>query len=87
MIIWEDAGLGRDDLIPVYEEDDRQRAKWGFQKHTPEEWLMYLTEEVGELAKAISENKYRGGPRVDIRDEAIEVATLALKIASMAVKP
>lgn len=65
------------------EENQRQLSKWGVQSHTLPEWLMYLTEEVGELAKAISEFMYRGGKSGDIYDEAIQAATLAVKIAEM----
>jgi NTP pyrophosphatase (non-canonical NTP hydrolase) len=64
-------------------ENLRQREKWGVQERTPFEWLAYLTEEVGELAKAISEKNYRDGCIANIIDEAIQVATLSLKIAEM----
>ena len=65
------------------EENKRQLLKWGVQNHTLPEWLMYLVEEVGELANAISEFMYRGGKSEDIYDEAIQAATLAVKIAEM----
>lgn len=59
----------------------RQLSKWGLQRHPPEEWMLYLTEEVGELAKAIAEDKYdRGGSPAAVVSEAIQVATLALTI-------
>jgi NTP pyrophosphatase (non-canonical NTP hydrolase) len=45
--------------------------------------MIYLTEEVGELAEAISEFEYRGGEKENIKKEAIQVATLAAKIAEM----
>jgi len=61
----------------------RQLTKWGIQTRTAFEWMTYLTEEVGELAKAISEVEYREGERAQIKKEAIQVATLALKIAEM----
>ena len=41
-------------------ENERQLAKWGVQDHHPFEWLAYCTEELGELAEAISEWQYRG---------------------------
>ena len=47
------------------------------------EWLAYLTEELGSLSKAVSEAYYRNGPWQRARQEAIQVATLALKIAEM----
>ena len=64
-------------------ENVRQLEKWGVQEHTLPEWLMFLTEEVGELAEAIAEFEYRKGAADKIRDEAIEVVTLGLKIAEM----
>ena len=67
-------------------ENFRQIAKWGNQTHSMFEWQNYLTEEVGELAKAISEHEYRNGTIEEIYDEAMQVATLAIKIAMM-IKP
>ena len=84
---WHDDGLFVSDIEKIHAENQRQLRKWGFQTHRPEEWLMYLTEEVGELAKAMSEYKYnRGGTAEDIEKEAVQVATLAAKMARMAVK-
>jgi NTP pyrophosphatase (non-canonical NTP hydrolase) len=65
------------------DENIRQVEKWGRQRRRGFEWLGFLTEEVGELSQAISENEFRQGPRENIRKEAIQVATLALKIAEM----
>ena len=67
----------------VWDEHHNQLNKWGVQIHTPFEWLAYTTEELGELAKAICEFEYRDGSSRDIAKEAIQVATLALKIAEM----
>lgn len=61
-----------------------QLNKWGVQTRSSFEWYCYLGEEVGELSKAISEFEYRRGPFGNIFNEAIQVATLALKIAEMA---
>jgi NTP pyrophosphatase (non-canonical NTP hydrolase) len=36
-------------------ERDRQDAKWGVQDHTDEHWLVILTEEIGEVARAMFE--------------------------------
>ena len=65
----------------VLTESDRQLSKWGTQNVTSFEWMTYLTEEVGELAQAINEFEYRQGCVADIVKEAIQVATLSLKIA------
>ena len=67
----------------VREEHGRQIMKWGTQNVTSFEWLAYLIEEVGELAEAISEYEYRDGLPGHIMTEAIQVATLALKIAEI----
>ena len=67
----------------VQYENFRQIEKWGIQDRTSFEWLTYLTEEVGELAQAISEYEYRGASTDNIFKEAIQVATLSLKIAEM----
>jgi NTP pyrophosphatase (non-canonical NTP hydrolase) len=67
----------------VWDENKRQIEKWGVQTRTPAEWMLYLTEEVGELAEAVSECEYRVGLYADVLKEAIHVATLALKIAEM----
>ena len=64
-------------------ENVRQLIKWRIQKRTSFEWLTYTAEELGELAKAISEYEYRSGTKKDVVFEAIQVATLALKIAEM----
>lgn len=83
--LWTDKGLitnGIADLIAS--ENSRQLEKWGIQSRNPFEWLAYITEEVGELSEAISEYTYRNGSIKDIKKEAIQVATLALKVAEMA---
>ena len=71
-------------LIPmVVAEHEHQIEKWGVQSKSPFEWMTNLTEEIGELAQAITEAEYNNGCLEDVRKEAIQVATLALKIAEM----
>ena len=70
-------------MSAVGKENFRHLEKWGIQNQTLPEWLMFLTEELGELAEAIAEFEYRKGAAWLIHDEAIQVATLALKIAEM----
>lgn len=65
------------------EENRRQLQKWGIQNRTAFEWLGYTTEELASLAKAINEHHYRGGSKEKVISEALQVATLALKIAEM----
>ncbi len=67
----------------VFAENVRQLEKWGIQDHEPFEWLGYATEEIGETAKAIGEFSYCGGLVEDVIKEAIQTATLMLKIAEM----
>lgn len=76
--------LSIDDLmLKILEENQRQIMKWGIQERTAAEWILYLTEEAGEVAKATCEWIYREGNPKEIVKEAIQVATLALKIAEM----
>lgn len=68
----------------VMAENLRQLKKWGVQRHTLPEWLMYLGEEVGELNQAAGDYYHGRASRTDkARAEAIQAATLALKIAEM----
>lgn len=67
----------------VMDENQNQLNKWGIQTHTPFEWLTYATEELGELAEAISECEYNNKPKGKVVKEAIQTATLCLKIAEM----
>jgi NTP pyrophosphatase (non-canonical NTP hydrolase) len=48
--------LMRDFTSFLTEERYRQDEKWGMQDHEGHAWIGILTEEVGELAKAINEN-------------------------------
>lgn len=67
----------------IHRENVRQLEKWGVQDHLPAEWLMFTTEELGELADAIGEYEYRGGLVENVVEEAIQTATLCIKIAEM----
>lgn len=67
----------------VLDENRRQLSKWGIQDHTSFAWMTILAEEAGSVAKAIGEFEYRGGAASKVVNEAIQVATLALKIAEM----
>ncbi len=70
-------------LGEIGDENLRQLDKGGIQDHEPFEWLGFATEELGETAKAIGEWSYRGGAARDVVKEAIQTATLMLKIAEM----
>ena len=76
-----DEMLNFDFTREIKTENINQIDKWGIQSQTLPEWLMFLTEEVGELAEAIAEFMYRDGKPEHLFTEAIQTATLALKIA------
>ncbi len=84
-IKYTDYGLSPSDRVieQVLNEDLAQLRKWGIQSKTAFEWMNHLTEEVGELARAIAEHHYADGTSREIVREAVQVATLALKIAKM----
>jgi NTP pyrophosphatase (non-canonical NTP hydrolase) len=67
----------------VFRENHRQIEKWGVQDHDPAWWLAFTTEELGELSEAISEYTFRGGLAENVVNEAVQTATLCLKIAEM----
>lgn len=66
----------------VIAEGDRQISLHGIQTRTLSEWMLFLTEEVGELSSAIQDVEYWNKDTEEIKKEAIQVATLALKIAN-----
>ena len=80
---WIDLGLNEKDIDKLLNEDQRQHIKWGIQQHDPYRWLAILVEEVGELAQAILKAEFENDITEKIEKEAIQVATLALKIAKM----
>lgn len=41
--------------MEVFDERERQDAKWGQQNHTPAGWLAVLMEEVGEAAQQVAQ--------------------------------
>jgi NTP pyrophosphatase (non-canonical NTP hydrolase) len=70
----------RHDSRPVLREVDRERARqdsiWGEQNHHPDYWLSILTEEVGEVARAICDRSW-----LSYREELIHVAAVAVSMA------
>ena len=55
----------------VADEMNRQREKWGVQRHHDERWLTILGEEFGEASKAILEDG-------DLDAELIQIAAVAI---------
>jgi hypothetical protein len=66
-------------LRDVRDERRRQDRKFGPPpaSHTPERWLTILTEETGELAEAILENRLDGPHGVKV--ELVHVAAVAVR--------
>lgn len=50
-------------LLMVVQENDLQLGKWGYQDHDPFYWMVFLTEEVGELAAEIAMSTGTGRTR------------------------
>jgi NTP pyrophosphatase (non-canonical NTP hydrolase) len=71
----------------IANENKEQLLKWGVQEATLQEWMLWLTEEVGELSESVSgliyNRKLQEKSKWFIKHEAIQVATLAVKIAEM----
>jgi hypothetical protein len=67
----------------ILDENVSQLGKFGIQDHESIEWMNILTEEHGELAKAINDFWFSDGSAYRVKQEAIQVATLALKIVEM----
>jgi hypothetical protein len=89
MIKYKDSELRTLDKLVTWikHENLTQIKKWGIQERTLPEWLMFLGEEVGELNEACAEFEYRNGDIDNIAKEALQVATLALKIMEIAQNP
>ena len=72
----------------VKKENENQIEKFGEQSHNFAEWNMILAEEVGELTKEMLEMHFGKAGEIEEHyksafTEAIQVSTLALKIAEM----
>jgi NTP pyrophosphatase (non-canonical NTP hydrolase) len=74
--VW-DVAATQDVLAQVRDERGKQEEKWGQQNWHPLEWLSILSEEVGEVGKAINEAYFGTGDWVEYRRELIQVAAVA----------
>lgn len=76
-------GLMQEVNTDVLQERVKQNMKWGIQRHGHGDWLMILTEEVGEVAEAMQKVKGWGKPSDadDLYEELIHVAAVASAIA------
>ena len=61
-------------LADVQAERRRQTDRWGVQHHADYRWLSILTEEVGEVAKAINDEEDIAA----LRAELVQVAAVAV---------
>ena len=71
----------------INEEHAAQTRKWDVQTHTVAEWALILAEEEGELAREMLGLQFGGSHftgYANLRHEAVQVATVALRIAEMA---
>ena len=84
-IIYEDKGLKNFDRLArmIIQEHMHQIDKWGTQNHPAFTWLGFATEELGETSEAISKYQFENGEKKQVVYEAIQTATLMLKIAEM----
>ena len=67
--------ISRDAFEKVQDERLRQLKKWGIQRHSFSVWGNILSEENGEVSKAILENNVE-----ELKDELIQTATVALNV-------
>lgn len=67
-------------MIDVTAERRRQAAKWGVQSHTWPEWLVILSEEVGEVGRAMCGVLWGGDDLEQLRRELVQVAAVAVQI-------
>lgn len=71
-------------LTEVLDERARQEAKWGQQNHDLPRYFAILSEEVGEVAKAIVEHEWpgddlrRGLFLLEVRRELVQTAAVAV---------
>ena len=56
----------------------KQDLKWGVQNHSPEVWMLILGEEVGEVNKALVENRFDNRGLESYRDELIQVGAVVV---------
>lgn len=59
----------------IVKERNRQDQKFGIQNHSLERWITILTEETGEVARSVLDNKPE-----ELKEELIQVAAVAIAI-------
>lgn len=73
-------GTTNESLIAVLRERARQEVLWGEQNHDPFTYQAILQEETGEAARAALELRFGKGTLEHLREEAVQVAAVALAI-------
>jgi len=61
-------------ILDIMAERRLQDNKWGEQNHSLPRWLLILSEEIGELCKAVLEEENVA----DIRKELVQVAAVSM---------
>jgi len=65
--------IKKDVINLILSERNKQDVKWGEQNHNIYKWLAILGEEVGEVNKAVLENKYD-----EVIDELIQIGAVTV---------
>jgi NTP pyrophosphatase (non-canonical NTP hydrolase) len=66
-------------MMDVLRERYRQNDEWGESNHEAGVWLAILSEEIGEAAQAMLHDKFKGIHAGELRNELIQVATVAIQ--------
>ena len=66
--------MKKEDIVElIISERKKQDLKWGEQNHNIYKWLAILGEEVGEVNKAVLEDKYD-----EVLDELVQIAAVSV---------
>jgi len=66
--------MTKEDIVElIISERKKQDLKWGEQNHNIYKWLAILGEEVGEVNKAVLEDKYD-----EVLDELVQIAAVSV---------
>lgn len=63
-------------------ESEKADKTWRGTEYTSLVWLLVLAEEFGEVARAVHDAEYAAGPLEAIRDELVQVASIAERFAA-----
>lgn len=74
------SGLRTNIISEIFNERMRQIKRFGYQDISHFEFHAILSEEVGEVARALIEHKYNGETLENYRSELVQVAATALQM-------